>query len=172
MKTLLLLRHAKSDWDDSTLDDHERTLNGRGQLAAPRMGKLLRDTGLVPAFCLTSTAVRARATAALVRTAMDASFDIEQLGELYSFGNGEAIARAIAGHGGTASPLLVVAHNPAIQAVALEACASGDAAALTSMRTKYPTAGLAHIEFEITSWSQMSTAKGHLKAFWRPRDLT
>jgi phosphohistidine phosphatase len=70
MKTLLLLRHAKSDWDDISLDDHERPLNPRGLKAAPRMGQLMRDLDMIPALCLSSTAVRSRDTATLAIDAL------------------------------------------------------------------------------------------------------
>ena len=63
MKTLLLLRHAKSSWKDESLTDHERPLNKRGKKTAPQMGHLLRDQGLVPDLIVSSTAVRARSTA-------------------------------------------------------------------------------------------------------------
>ena len=55
MKTLLLMRHAKSDWDHPDLDDHDRPLNKRGLRNAPLMGKFIRDAKLVPGACLTST---------------------------------------------------------------------------------------------------------------------
>lgn len=62
MKTLLLLRHAKSSWDDATLSDHDRPLKSRGIKAARRMGRLMREQDLCPDRILCSTAVRARET--------------------------------------------------------------------------------------------------------------
>lgn len=171
MKTLLLLRHAKSDWDDVSVDDHERPLNPRGLKAAPRMGRLMRDLGLIPALCLSSTAVRARDTATMAISEMAADVPVEYLRELYSFGDGSAIAAAIAAHGGDASPLLVVTHNPATQAFALDTISGGDTFGLGQLRIKYPTGGMARIDYDIASWSALPTAKGQLKGFWRPRDL-
>ena len=63
MKILTLVRHAKSSWKDTSLRDRDRPLNKRGQKAAPRMGRLLREEGLAPDRILSSTAVRARTTA-------------------------------------------------------------------------------------------------------------
>ncbi|MFB3041695.1 MAG: histidine phosphatase family protein, partial [Candidatus Poribacteria bacterium] len=66
MKTLLILRHAKSSWEHPELTDHDRPLNKRGKRDAPRMGKLLRVQGLVPDLIMSSTAKRARSTAKTV----------------------------------------------------------------------------------------------------------
>jgi phosphohistidine phosphatase SixA len=63
MKTLLVLRHAKSSWNDTALDDHERPLNKRGRRHGPRMGSLVCELGLTPDVIISSTAVRARLTA-------------------------------------------------------------------------------------------------------------
>ena len=69
MKTLLVLRHAKSSWNDPALDDHERPLNKRGRRDAPRMGALVREYGLIPDLVISSDAVRARLTAEAVAEA-------------------------------------------------------------------------------------------------------
>ena len=66
MKTLLVLRHAKSSWNDPQLDDHERPLNERGRRDGPRMGKLVQEYGLIPDIVISSDAVRARLTAEAV----------------------------------------------------------------------------------------------------------
>ena len=66
MKTLLIMRHAKSSWKEQDLPDHDRPLNKRGKNDAPRMGKLLKDEDLVPDLIMSSTAVRAKKTAELV----------------------------------------------------------------------------------------------------------
>jgi phosphohistidine phosphatase len=66
LKTLLLMRHAKSSWKHTELDDHDRPLAKRGKRDAPRMGQLVRQEELVPQLILSSTAVRARNTAEIV----------------------------------------------------------------------------------------------------------
>jgi phosphohistidine phosphatase len=171
MKTLLLLRHAKSDWDDISLDDHERPLNPRGLKAAPRMGQLMRDLGMIPELCLSSTAVRSRDTTTLAIDALGHDVPTEFVEKLYSFGEGEAIEEVIAAQGGDASPLLIVAHNPAMQALAVRLCDGGDVTGLAQMRMKYPTAGLARIDFDIENWSELPGKTGTLVNFWRPRDI-
>jgi phosphohistidine phosphatase len=171
MKTLLLLRHAKSDWDDISLDDHERPLNPRGLKAAPRMGQLMRDLGMIPELSLSSTAVRSRDTTTLAIDALGHDVPTEFVEKLYSFGEGEAIEEVIAAQGGDASPLLIVAHNPAMQALAVRLCDGGDVTGLAQMRMKYPTAGLARIDFDIENWSELPGKTGTLVNFWRPRDI-
>ena len=66
MKTLLVLRHAKSSWKDANLEDHDRPLNKRGKKTAPKMGKLIKDEKLVPDLMISSTALRAKKTAEAV----------------------------------------------------------------------------------------------------------
>jgi phosphohistidine phosphatase len=69
MKTILLLRHAKSSWEDPDLPDYDRPLNKRGKNDAPRMGKLLKDKDIIPDLIISSTAARAKKTAELVAKA-------------------------------------------------------------------------------------------------------
>src|SRR5687768_14584593 len=75
MKTLFILRHAKSSWDDPDLADFDRPLNERGKTTAPFMGRVMEGEGFVPGVLLSSPAVRARETARLVKEG--AGFDIE-----------------------------------------------------------------------------------------------
>ena len=162
MKTLLLLRHAKSDWDHPDLDDHDRPLNKRGLRNAPLMGKFIRDAKLAPNACLTSTAVRARHTAWLAVAAMGRDVPITEVPTLYDFGDGEAIERAITQHGGNNSCLLVVGHNPCVQAFALHTGNDdGNADAKADLSAKYPTAALTHIEYDMANWSAPATHQGH-----------
>ena len=77
MKTLLILRHAKSSWDNTWLSDHERPLNDRGRRDAPRMGRLLRDEELVPDLIITSSAERALSTAEAAALACDYDQEIK-----------------------------------------------------------------------------------------------
>jgi phosphohistidine phosphatase len=81
MKTLVLVRHAKSAWDSPGLDDHERPLAERGLRDAPEMGRRLAERGLVPDVIRSSTAVRARTTAKLMAQALGVGADRVQLDE-------------------------------------------------------------------------------------------
>src|SRR5262245_25715614 len=115
MKTLMLLRHGKSSWSDSDLDDDERPLTGRGKQAATRMGRLLAEKSLVPGRILSSTARRARKTAELAAEAAGYRGEIELLDDLYL-----ASAKKILSQTRTHTPdavdrVLIVAHNPGLE---------------------------------------------------------
>ena len=83
MKTLLLLRDAKSSWEDGNLADFDRSLNARGRSDAPRMGRLLAQYELTPDLIVTSAARRAATTAELIALAAEYAGDIQYTNELY-----------------------------------------------------------------------------------------
>jgi phosphohistidine phosphatase len=162
MKTLLLLRHAKSSWKHPELADHDRPLNKRGKRAAPRVGALLRDQNLTPDLILCSTAVRARSTADLVAEACGYGGEIRPVRRLYM---AEPTAYVDVLRNVEAQPgrVMVVGHNPGLEAW-LEA--------LTGEATTLPTAALAQVNLPLDRWRDLEDdAKGHLVNVWRPKDL-
>src|SRR5687768_13703862 len=136
MKTLLLLRHAKSSWDEPGVSDFDRPLNDRGKRDAPKVGEVLRERGLKPDLVLSSTAKRARKTA---RKAIDASgFDCElQLVESFYLASPSAYITELQKVSDEKECVAVVGHNPGL-AELLEA--------LTKRREEVPTAALAQLE--------------------------
>jgi phosphohistidine phosphatase len=161
-KTLLLLRHAKSSWKDERLSDHDRPLNRRGKLAAPRMGRLIRDQGIVPERILSSTAARARATAEAVAEACGFEGEIELLRELY-LAAPIAYIDAARQVDGDPARVLLVGHNPAVNTLVRE---------LTSSDEVMPTAALARIELPVLRWSELDLeVEAELLGLWRPREL-
>ena len=113
MIRLVLVRHAKSDWGDAGLDDHERPLNDRGRRDAPRMARRLAETGFRPASILSSTAVRARATADAFAAELGVAVSPDP--GLYGAPAGVLLASAAA----TRQPsVLVVAHDPGMSVLA------------------------------------------------------
>lgn len=162
LKTLLVLRHAKSSWARAGLADHDRPLNPRGKADAPRMGQLLLDRGLVPELILCSTAKRARKTAEKVAESCEYRQPLQSVADLYLAGPPscyEALRDVADGH----QRVLVVGHNPGMEDLILE---------LVGQYHRMPTAALAHIELEIESWSNLSSAvKGTLLHLWRPKEL-
>lgn len=161
MKTLLLLRHAKSSWKDAMLPDHDRPLNQRGKAEAPRVGQWLKHHDLTPDLIIASTAKRARATAKRVAEACGYEGELELNEALYEGDPEDYLAALRAAPDGCAHVLLV-GHNPGVE-LFLEQ--------LTDSDDLMPTAALAHITLPITRWAQLTPrTKGVLADLWRPRD--
>lgn len=162
MKTLLILRHAKSSWSDAGLPDHDRPLNERGKRDAPRMGQLLREEQLVPDRIVSSTAKRARKTAAKVAKASGYQGEISLHDELYH-GDIPAALNILRQLPVDAKRALLVGHNPDLEHL-LEL--------FTSQYAEMPTAALAQVEIAIDGWSELADEPdAKLIRLWRPREL-
>jgi len=161
-KTLLIMRHAKSSWKEADLADHERPLNKRGRRDAPAMGTLLRQHGLTPDAVLSSTALRARETAAAVAEACGFGGEISFHAGLYHDapeGYFEALARLPAG----VNVALLVAHNPGVEELLAE---------LTGEDEPFSAGAVAQVTLALSDWAQVSLAtEGGLTAMWRPREV-
>jgi phosphohistidine phosphatase len=165
MKTLLLLRHAKSSWKEQDLPDHDRPLNKRGKNDAPRMGKLLKDEDLIPDLIVSSTAVRAKKTAELVAKACKYKGKIVLDHSLYGAEPG-AYIKILEGLSDKHMVALVVGHSPSVEeAVGL----------LTgSLDVIMPTCALAQISLPIQDWAELKKQKikGKLLKVWKPKELS
>ena len=170
MKTIFLLRHAKSSWDDNSLADHDRPLSQRGRRAAPRIGAHMSGAGYQPDLALCSTSMRTRQTLEAVVSELEVEPAIEFEEDLYLAAPGEMIdlVRSVAD---TVEALLLVGHNPGTGMLADDLSGFGQAASLNLMRAKFPTAGLAIIELNVDRWKDTVGGCGTLKEFVRPRDL-
>jgi phosphohistidine phosphatase len=162
MKTLLLLRHAKSSWKDADLDDHDRPLNKRGKRDAPRMGRLLKDENLLPDFILSSTAKRARKTVEHVIAESGFRGETRITGELYMAG-GQQLRGVVAALPEPLARALVIGHNPGLEEL-LES--------LTGSYAPLSTAALAHVELDIELWAQVADQPPtRLVKVWQPQEL-
>lgn len=162
MKTLLILRHAKSDWNNSRLSDYDRPLNGRGKQDAPRMGRLLRDEALVPDLIITSSAKRALSTAEAVATASGYEHEIKYTRRLYHAAP-EQYIEILQEAGGDYERVMVVGHNPGIEYLV---------DLLTDVDERMPTAALAQVELPIAQWTDLDDeVVGKLVNVWRPKEL-
>jgi phosphohistidine phosphatase len=162
MKTLLLLRHAKSSWKHSELADHDRPLNKRGKRTAPFMAELLKDEDLIPDFILCSSAVRAHRTALLVAKACGYQGEIQPTRELY-LAEPEAYIEVLCQVDEKYARVLVVGHNPGLESLIQ---------ALTGEALAMPTAALAYIELSLQHWRELEmNTKCKLVNMWRPKDL-
>ncbi len=169
MRRLILLRHTKSDWP-AGLADHDRPLNSRGRRAAALMGELLVARGYLPDRVLVSTAKRTEETWALARAGRPELVAGLPEPRIY-----EAPPRVldflVARVPDSVQVLLIVGHNPGIEAFALYLASEGNEAGRRRMSLKYPTGGLAVIDCAIDHWSDIASGSGRLVEFIVPRDL-
>jgi len=162
MKTLLLLRHAKSSWKDSELDDHDRPLNKRGKNDAPKIGRLLREKELLPDLVVASSAKRCRKTAEHVIHTSGYRGQTRIYGELYEAG-ADKLREFLANLDNSIDRVLLIAHNPGMEEL-LEP--------LVGTYTPLSTAALAHVELNLDSWRDLNAdSRGELIQVWQPREL-
>ncbi len=162
MKKLLLMRHAKSSWDNSDIPDHERSLKKRGKKDAERMGKLLKSKELKPDLILSSTALRAKETAEIVADTCKCKKEIIFLDSLY-MAEPSDILRAIEKNAKDKKTIMVIGHNPGLEAFLQ--IADGKVESL-------PTASVAYLTASIDDWSELEKGENvKLKKLWRPKDL-
>jgi phosphohistidine phosphatase len=159
MKTLFLLRHAKSSWKDTLLDDHDRPLNSRGREDAPLVGEYLRQRGLTPAFVAVSTARRATQTAAEVLSVLRYE-GLVRASRLLYLAEAETLLKIIRKTPRRYASLLLVAHNPGLEQLLEQ---------LTGQASPMPTSSLAHLELPIETWRELTpNASASLVEIWRP----
>lgn len=169
MPTLLLARHAKSSWEDSSLRDHDRPLNRRGASDAPRVGAALLERDLVPDLVLSSTSARTRETLAGMEEGIGSPLMTDFLPELYLASPGTMLS-AIQSAPPDTGTLMVLAHNPGTHALAVGLASTGSAEAKEAMRFKFPTGAVAIFTFDHPDWRDVRSG-GHLVEFLRPRLL-
>jgi phosphohistidine phosphatase len=163
MKSVLVLRHAKSSWKYPDKTDHERPLNKRGKRDAPLMGRLLKKERLVPDVIISSTAMRARATAEAIAKASGYKGDITFNRSLYASGP-QAYIDVLHDLSDEYVRVLIIGHNPGLQELV---------EMLTGEIHLMPTCSLAHVKFRVDKWSDIDNKiKGKVAGIWRPRDLT
>ena len=170
MLTLSLLRHAKSSWSNPALPDRERPLATRGVTDAPLMGKAMAERGIDPELVLCSSARRTRDTLDLVLPELRVEPKIVYVDALYH-ASPEEMLELLHGIQPGANRVMMVGHNPEIQAFALDLVGSGPKHFRDRLRTKYPTAGLAVINFVSGLWKSVTVNSGTLNLFLSPRDL-
>jgi phosphohistidine phosphatase len=160
VKTLLLLRHAKSSWADSGLSDHDRPLNKRGKRDAPRMARLIVDAGWVPDLILSSSATRARDTALIVAEACDWSPEVRLQRGLYLSEPGDYLEQ-LKHVPPQAARVLLVGHNPGMEALGEK---------LTGVPVHMPTAALLVLETS-APFSELGEHGANIVGNYRPKEL-
>lgn len=167
-RQLLLLRHAKAVIGEG-MEDFDRPLAPRGEQAAQAMGLYMAGNGLAPDLVLCSPARRTSQTWEIAARELPPA-EVHLVEALYDFGNGEALLRVIREQGGKARRLLIVAHNPATQHLALSLAGAGNPVQRRQLLEKYPTGGLAVLS-PPGNWQELGEGQCRLDAFIRPRDL-
>jgi phosphohistidine phosphatase len=162
VKSLLILRHAKSSWKNYHLADHDRPLKKRGKRDAPRMGEFIRDEGMLPDYIVCSTAKRARDTLDLLVDASGYDGDIEYHRDLYHT-DPEDIIEILSDLPDKYQSVMVVGHNPGLEELV---------EMLSDEWVRLPTAALAQIKLSIEGWDEITEfTEGDLINVWLPRDL-
>ncbi|UVC14019.1 SixA phosphatase family protein [Mesorhizobium onobrychidis] len=170
MKQLLLLRHAKSSWDDPALADFDRPLGPRGLKTAPLMGRELARRGWLPDLALVSPALRTRDTWRLVSAQLPAQTPAKFVQALYEASTADVLAKIRQANTETSS-LLVLGHNPGLEEFARRLAGTGsDAAALKKLEEKFPTAALARFVVD-GDWARLTLGNARLTHCVWPKDL-
>ncbi len=163
VRQLFLLRHAKSSWQETQLDDHDRPLATRGRKAAKSMAEHIHRAGIQPELVLCSSAVRARET--LDALSVDGEIRIER--DLYGASPNDLLDRLRRVPAAVESAMLI-GHNPGIQDLAV--CIAGGGVQLPQVRRKFPTGTLATLTFS-GQWDGLVPGSAELVAFVRPKEL-
>lgn len=168
MKTLTLLRHAKSSWDDPVKRDFDRPLNPRGRRAARTVGREMRSLGLSFDRVIASSARRVVQTIEEVEQSFGAlSPDYDERVYLASL---PTLVELVQETPDSVERLLLVGHNPGMEELTLF-LAGGDGPLRAEVEIKYPTGTLAEIRLPVTHWRDLAEEQGTILRFIRPRDL-
>lgn len=170
MRRLMLLRHAKSDWTEADRGDLDRPLTPRGREAAPLIGAYMAHHALVPDLVICSPAARARETLDLVAPAFGRELALVTERRVYDVG-AEQVLAVLKETKRDVHSLLVIGHNPSLQDLAALLIASGDVELRQQLLEKFPTGGLAVIDFPVDDWKKLHPNAGRLDRFVTPRTL-
>jgi phosphohistidine phosphatase len=164
MKTLLLMRHAKSSWKDASLSDFQRPLKKRGEKDMLRIAQVLKEEDLIPEFVLSSPAVRARETIEILAKELGIEEELVEFVDDFYGAEIEDFFDVLADLPDSYKKVMVVGHNPSLEAFLQT---------LTGEIDSLPTASVALIKLGIQSWEDIDEDEqiGQLREIWRPREL-
>jgi len=171
MKTLTLLRHAKSGWDDTSLRDFDRALNAKGKRAAARVGRHWRELGLVFDTVVASPAVRVVET--LEHVASGYGGDLAPVWDRSVYlASAVTLLDVVRELPDSVEGALLVGHNPGLEDLVLMLVPDNDQAPLRdAVEEKFPTASTARLTFDVAHWADIAANGATLDLFVRPRDL-
>ena len=169
MRRLVLFRHAKAVAADYDAGDHQRPLSSRGAQDAPRMGRYLADERIRPDLALVSDAQRTRDTFKLAASAFPEPIPVQLDARIYDESESwTELLQLVRGACDTVETLMVVGHNPSIGELASHLSGAGDRRVRADIRSKFPTSGVAVVEFDIDRWSDVRAHGGRLDRFVTP----
>lgn len=167
---LTLFRHAKSAWAEAGLEDFDRPLNKRGQVAAGAMAHAMMAAGISPSLILCSAAQRARETLACALPILRGDCRVEIEHGLYLV-SADALLDRLHAVRSTDADILLIGHNPGLHDLALLLAKPAESDAYRNLAAKFPTAALAEIEFRAGHWTGLKRHAGRLCRFLTPRTL-
>ena len=171
MKTLTLLRHAKSSWNDPVERDFDRPLNERGKRAALLMGDYMRRESMRFDAVVASPAVRIAETLAVVERGFGRELPYEEDRRIY-LASSVTLLEVLRDCDKDAESVLMVGHNPGLEDLILDLVPDDGSNPLRDeVYTKFPTAALAVLECDVDDWADLDRRKARLTRFVRPRDL-
>jgi len=161
MKTLYLVRHAKSSWKYPDLDDFERPLNKRGRKSAPIMGEILKKIEVSPDLIISSPATRAATTARIIADKINYPLDEIRYSEtLYTYSE-DVLIPVIKNINDTVKKVMLIGHNPAFTNLANYIC--------NQRVSNIPTCGVFCADLDVSSWAKIGEHCGKLKFFEFPK---
>lgn len=163
-KTILLMRHAKSSWDQEGLRDFDRPLNNRGKKDAPKMGAYLKEIDLIPGLIVSSPAARAKATIQGVVNELGLKEDVINWDEDLYYGSSKAYLKAIRSASENMDVVMTVGHNPMTEDTMA-------ALSNTPFHQPVPTAAIACFELNVDTWKEVAPGVCTLKWLVTPKDL-
>lgn len=170
MLSLSLFRHAKSSWDDPGLKDFDRPLAPRGETAAPHMGAFMAEHDIQPQLILCSPAARTRQTLDLVLPHLQGDPTVVYEEGFYLAPASQLLAR-VRKVEARVRHVMIVGHDPGMHALAVELAGSGAPKLTQALAAKFPTAGLAVLDFDVDDWSGVGPGLGQLRIFMTPKRL-
>lgn len=170
MKTLTVLRHAKSGWDDPVARDFDRPLNPKGQRAAETIGRHLRAHGMAFDLVVASPAVRVVETLEHVAAGYGETIAPQWDQRIY-LASAATLLDVIHELPDSVSDVLLVGHNPGLEDLVLLLVPDEAGGLRDDVEAKFPTASVARMEFPADHWDAIRAGSGMLQRFTRPRDL-
>jgi phosphohistidine phosphatase len=162
VKTVILFRHGKSDWNAPSASDHDRPLAKRGRKAADRMGRFLAEKREVPEMAISSTALRARDTLERALRAGEWSCEVAFLDDLYlpsPYGLLQVLQHQVE----TLSSVMLVGHEPAWSETLSLLVGGGE--------FRFPTGAMARVDVAVERWADIDFGLGELRWLVTPKEL-